>query len=108
MLDSIPEAHRPRLNTQDADRDVSLIMGGPIKTLGSVMMPILLTTDTNESIKLVFYALVVPELIIPMFISQTSWLQPGSRFMEDLFKKPPVFTISVGNETFKVKGIEDD
>lgn len=51
-------------------------MGGPIKTLGSVMMPVVFKTETNERIKLVFVRLVVPRLTIPMFISGGSWSQP--------------------------------
>ena len=81
-------------------------MGGPVKTLGSVMMPVLLKTEINETIKLVFYALVVPTLTIPMFISAGSWLQPFGAFIEDLTSgNPPLFNIDTGSEVFKVKGV---
>lgn len=61
------------MDTNAAGQGVGLIVSGSeLKTLGSVIMPVILKTDTGERIKLKFYALVVPKLIIPMFISNSS------------------------------------
>ena len=68
-------------------------------------MPLLLKTE-DETIKLIFYALVVPNLTIPMFISANSWLQTPRRFTEELYaSNPPVFTIDIGRESFRVRGV---
>jgi hypothetical protein len=78
-------------------------MGGPIKTLGSVMMPMLLKTRENETVKVVLYAMVVPRLTIPVFISQDSWFQAFGGSI--LMSRNPVYTIRVGDETFTIDGI---
>jgi hypothetical protein len=46
-------------------------MGGSVKTLGSIMMPIILKlADRNQFIKLILYTFVLPsDMIVPMFIS---------------------------------------
>jgi hypothetical protein len=67
---SIPKEHRPPINLLDAGKSVKLLFGGPTVTMGSIMMPIILkTANTNEYIKLVLYAFVVPKLVHPVFIS---------------------------------------
>jgi len=43
-------------------------------------MPVIFKTDTGEKIKLKFYALVVPDLTIPMFFSNSSLKDLGVRF----------------------------
>lgn len=78
-------------------------MGGPIKTLGSVMMPMLLKTRENETVKVVLYAMVVPRLTIPVFISQDSWFQAFGGSI--LMGRNPVYTIQVAGETFTIDGI---
>jgi len=92
------------LDTADKDRSVHLIMGGPIKTLGSVMMPFLFQTRENETIKVVLHAMVVPKLTIPVFISHESWLQAFGEQTTFTFRDP-IYTLHVGGETFTVDGI---
>jgi len=91
------------LNVADKNRPVPLVIGGPIKTLGSVMMPILFKTRENETVKVVFYAMVVPRLTIPVFISQESWFQAFGGTI--IMARDPVYTIQVGDETFTIDGI---
>jgi hypothetical protein len=77
----MPEEHRPTIDTRQAGLNVdTLIRNSDIQTLGSVIMPVILKTNTDEMIKLKFYALVVPELTIPMFFSNSSLKDLGVRF----------------------------
>jgi hypothetical protein len=48
-------------------------MNPSLQTLGSIMLPILLETTSNEWIKLILHTFVLPiEMAIPMFISWDS------------------------------------
>jgi hypothetical protein len=60
-------------------------------------MPVILKTDTGEKIKLKFYALVVPQLVIPMFFSNSSLKELGVRYYTggDL-------TLDTGDEQFTI------
>ena len=79
-------------------------MGGPIKTLGSVMMPFLFKTRDNETIKVVFYAMVVPKLTVPVFISYESWFQAFGE-QTTISVRDSVYTLQVGSEIFTIDGI---
>ncbi|KAJ3509644.1 hypothetical protein NLJ89_g5108 [Agrocybe chaxingu] len=73
LYDSIPEAHRPTLNT-DEDVDVSFsLLGSTQKALGSVIMPlILINYETNTRFRIKLHALVMPRLLMGMFIGTTT------------------------------------
>jgi hypothetical protein len=70
IYESIPEQHRPPLDTKGARNDVTFsLLGSTQKPLGSTIMPIILTDETTGTkfcIKL--YALVLENLSMGMFI----------------------------------------
>jgi len=70
LYESIPEQHRPPLDTRHS-QDVNFAFGGIQKAIGSIIMPVVLTeatTGRNFCIKI--YALTVEELSVGMFIGQ--------------------------------------
>jgi hypothetical protein len=72
LYESIPEQHRPPLNTTNTGSTVTFTIPGTTqKSLGSTIIPIILTDATTGSkfcIKL--YALVMENLLMGMFIEQ--------------------------------------
>jgi hypothetical protein len=67
-------------------------------------MPIVLKdADTNELIKFIFYALVVPNLLIPVFISENAL--KGLEFKMKGSHERKILFFNNGHESFKVKGI---
>ena len=79
------------------------MLGRPIVSLGSVMMPVVWKDeDTKELIKFIFYALVVPDMTIPVFMSGSS-LQSNLNFEWDFGEK---FVFDNGQKTFRVKSIK--
>jgi hypothetical protein len=71
LYDSIPSAHRPALDLNDKGKTVRVMYLPNKKTLGSIMMPVILkTADTTEWIKLILYTFVLQmHMAVPMFIS---------------------------------------
>ena len=82
LYESIPEQHRPRLETNGALNEVAFtISGGSQKPLGSTIMPIILidaTTGQKFCIKL--HALVMESLLMGMFIGDG-----GIDFIESIY-----------------------
>jgi len=72
LYESIPEQHRPPLNTTNTGSTVTFTIPGTTqKSLGSTIIPIILTDATTGSkfcIKL--YALVMENRLMGMFIGQ--------------------------------------
>ena len=70
LYESIPEAHRPPLDTSDADVTVNFsVAGQPQKPIGSIIMPIILiNAETNTRFRIKLYALVLPRLLMGIFI----------------------------------------
>ncbi|EDR14529.1 uncharacterized protein LACBIDRAFT_305211 [Laccaria bicolor S238N-H82] len=71
LIDSIPAAHRPVVKTDDAGQTIPYIMGQPFKAIGTTFFPIVLTNaQTQEHIRLVLHAFMVPKLLMGMFIGK--------------------------------------
>ncbi|KAF9471774.1 hypothetical protein BDN70DRAFT_767240, partial [Pholiota conissans] len=68
LLDSIPEAHRPQLNTADAGLKVKTLFE-PMTSIGSTFIPLILTNrTTGKKFRVVLYAIVLPKMFMGMFI----------------------------------------
>ncbi|KAG6828544.1 hypothetical protein H0H92_007622 [Tricholoma furcatifolium] len=70
LYESIPPDVRPPLNKADAGTEISLLMGGPMKAIGTTNFPFLLTDDSGKKVRIVLHAYVVPDLLMGMFMSQ--------------------------------------
>jgi len=70
LYESIPEQHRPRLQTNGALNKVEFtVSGGSQKPLGSTIMPIILTdATTGQKFCIKLHALVMESLLMGMFI----------------------------------------
>jgi len=70
LYESIPEQHRPRLETNGALNKVALtVSGGSQKPLGSTIMPIILTdATTGQKFCIKLHALVMESLLMDIFI----------------------------------------
>jgi hypothetical protein len=69
LYESIPEAHRPPLNTTAAASSASFLIGEPQSPIGSIIMPVvLINADTGTRFRIKLYALVLPRLLMGMFI----------------------------------------
>lgn len=69
VYESIPEFHRPPLNTSQAITASDVIFGGGIETIGSTIRPfVLVDRFTGTSFGLKMHALVMPNLHLGMFI----------------------------------------
>lgn len=76
LYDSIPEAHRPPLDTSHSRTVPFTVLGSSTMSLGSVIMPLILTNaDTNTKFRIKLYALVLPNLLLDMFISNPKWIK---------------------------------
>jgi hypothetical protein len=52
------------------------LSGGKSTSIGSVIIPIILTNaDTNTRFRIKLHALVLPKLLVDMFISQPKWIR---------------------------------
>lgn len=59
------------LDTSESDRKVDLpLFGGSMTVAGSAYFPFILTTSTNQKVRLVLRVYVLPNLSMGMFISQ--------------------------------------
>ena len=91
MLESIPEEHRPALDTGMAGQSITMLAGDPMTSLGTTFFPVILTDDeTGERLRIVLYAVVVPKLFMGMFIGRSvefckmeSWTSDGVMFTFD-------------------------
>lgn len=74
LYESIPEAHRPALNTRFAGTEVPFrIFGESEEAIGSTIMPIVFTNArTGKKFCIKLYALVLPKLMMGMFIGEGS------------------------------------
>ncbi|GLB44181.1 hypothetical protein LshimejAT787_1601110 [Lyophyllum shimeji] len=72
LYNSIPIDRRPTLDTSDAGMEIDYVLFGTKMTaVGSTFFPFLLTTgDTNERIRVILRAYVVPDLLMGMFIGR--------------------------------------
>jgi len=67
LFESIPAEHRPVLDT--ADQTIQTLTSGPMKSIGTTLIPVIFTDEeTKEKIRVVLYAIVVPNLFMGMFI----------------------------------------
>ncbi|KAI9740338.1 MAG: hypothetical protein M1834_004917 [Cirrosporium novae-zelandiae] len=75
LYESIPEANRPTLDTQDTP-EVDFLIGPSQKALGSIIMPIVLRNrDTGKKFCIKLYAFVIEHLLMGMFIGASNdWL----------------------------------
>jgi hypothetical protein len=72
LLESIPAEHRPSLDTR-SKQDVETLMSGTMKSAGTTFIPLMLKNkDTGENIRVVLYAIVLPNLFMNMFIAGPS------------------------------------
>ncbi|VDC01987.1 unnamed protein product [Peniophora sp. CBMAI 1063] len=70
-LEFIPEEHRPALDTSRKGH-VSFLTGSTQETLGSTLLPILLTdASSGKKFRVVLYANVLENLLIPVFIGNS-------------------------------------
>jgi len=103
LLDSIPAEHRPVIDTTMANVHVETIIGTGFHTIGTALVPIILTdAETSEKFRIVLYALVIRDMIMGMFISQ------GSKFLRAYFHTSTrgEYTFDFGNGGIrKVEGI---
>ena len=59
------------MKTDDAGQTIPYIMGQPFKAIGTTLFPVVLTNaQTQERIRLVLHAFVVPQLLMGMFIGK--------------------------------------
>ncbi|KAI3614334.1 hypothetical protein WG66_000187 [Moniliophthora roreri] len=71
LYESIPSEHRPPLDTTDGGLAVSFMTGGSQKSIGSTIMPIVLTdANTNQKFCIKLYALVMENLLMGMFVGK--------------------------------------
>lgn len=72
LYESIPEQHRPPLDTEGALNKVEFAVSGGSQTpLGSTIMPIILTdATTGQKFCIKLYALVMESLLMGMFIGE--------------------------------------
>jgi hypothetical protein len=103
LLNSIPAAHRPELDSRAAGTKIQVLLCEDMVALGSVLMPIVLKdANTNERIKFIFYALVVPNLLIPIFSSENAL--KDLNFKTNGAREHRIFIFDDGQEIFRVKG----
>ncbi|KZV74798.1 hypothetical protein PENSPDRAFT_662230 [Peniophora sp. CONT] len=104
FYESIPKEHRPPLNTENKGH-VSFLTGGSQETLGSTLLPILLTDASNgQKFRLILYANVLENLLIPVFIGQSPETVP---FLESQSwgGSGPTYTFNFDGRRIKVKGV---
>jgi len=103
LLDSIPEDHRPVIDTDMANQHVKYVIGDGFHTIGTALVPIILTdAETSQKFRIVLYALVLPDMRMGMFISQ------GSEFIQSFAcdSRGFEYTFDFGDGGLrKVKGI---
>jgi hypothetical protein len=72
LLESIPSEHRPALDTTLADQSIATLMVGTMKSIGTTFIPVIFTAQMGGRIRVVLYALVVPNLFMGMFIGASA------------------------------------
>ncbi|KAJ7761528.1 hypothetical protein DFH07DRAFT_883564 [Mycena maculata] len=104
LFESIPAEHRPALDTGVAGQSVSFgLLGTSTNSIGTTLLPFILTAKTGERIRLVLHALVVPNLFMGMFIGR-----PISWWKSEVWGggKGPLFTFDFGQAgSYEVQGI---
>ena len=104
LLNSIPASQRPEIDPKTAGQKVSLAEGGELETVGSVMMPIIFQDAlTDERVKFIFYAFVVPKMPIPMFMGWTSCDDLNIKVESE--GQESIYTFDNGQEAFYIQGI---
>ncbi|KAL0570913.1 hypothetical protein V5O48_011053 [Marasmius crinis-equi] len=69
LYESIPEQHRPPLDTNATDTSVAFVLSGPQNALGSTIMPVvLINAETGKPFCVKLHALVMEDLLMGMFI----------------------------------------
>ncbi|KAM6497554.1 hypothetical protein JOM56_008027 [Amanita muscaria] len=92
LLESIPEEHRPALDTSLAGQSIELLMGVPMVSVGTTFLPFILTdAETGERMRIVLYAIVVPKLLVGMFIGR-----PNNFWKGEVWSGGVTFTFDFG------------
>jgi hypothetical protein len=77
-----------------------------MKTIGSCIFPVVFKNSlTGEKIKMKFYALVVPKLLIPMFISIQSLMSSVEEFEFGGWGSQVYLQFVAGEERVKLLGL---
>ncbi|KAF8963788.1 hypothetical protein BDZ97DRAFT_1661231 [Flammula alnicola] len=107
LYESIPLQHRPTLDTSETGRDVELILiGAKMATLGSTYFPFILTTDTNEKVRMVLRVYVVKNLLVGMFWGMHGPFARGVDCSTQYSRDGPTFTFAFKNgQTCRFHGI---
>ena len=104
FYESIPKEHRPPLNTSHQGR-VSFLTGGTQETLGSTLLPILLTdASSGQKFRVVLYANVLENLLIPVFIGQSRETVPFLA-SQGWGASGPTYTFNFDGRRIDVKGV---
>ena len=67
LYESVPEKHRPILDTSESGREVGGLTGPVGETLGSTYFPFLLMADNNEKVRVILKVYVLPRLLMGIF-----------------------------------------
>ncbi|KAJ8082630.1 hypothetical protein AAF712_012553 [Marasmius tenuissimus] len=100
LYESIPEQHRPPLDTTANVQTVSFLMGSPQQALGSTIMPVVLTNaTTGRKFCIKLYALVMENLLMGMFIGRGD----KTIFARSIWEDGQVtYLLQLGNEEIPV------
>jgi len=105
LWESIPEQHRPPLNTIDKGMVVPNILfpSSKIKAIGSVIFPILLRDTNGKRFRMKLFALVVPEMQMGMFLSMNKAFIEETQYAGRGLG--PEFTFNFDGQRVKVQGV---
>lgn len=105
LFDSIPLKYRPAFDISDAGTEIrSSLFNSTTKALGSTFLPFLLTNgDTNETVRLVLHAYIVPNLLTGVFIGMNGLTSFSWSSLYSL--AGPVFTFGFHGESYRFFGI---
>lgn len=105
LFDSIPLKYRPAFDISDAGTEIrSTLFNSTTKALGSTFLPFLLTNgDTNETVRLVLHACIVPNLLTGMFIGMNGLTSFSWSSLYSL--AGPVFPFGFHGESCRFFGI---
>jgi len=71
LYESIPEAHRPPLRTENKQK-VEFLMGSPQETLGTTILPFILTATDGKPFIMKLFMHVLPRMLMGMFIGRST------------------------------------
>ncbi|KAF9040366.1 hypothetical protein BDZ89DRAFT_1060458 [Hymenopellis radicata] len=100
LYESIPEEHRPPLDTSHT-QPVAFTFGGSQTAIGSTIIPVILkNADTGKLFKIKIYALVLENLLMGMFIGQGS----AGTASQEWSREGVAHFFNFGHEDIRVKG----